>query len=65
MVKFKRAQPGHAELGGTKPIFDADDSAMLDFFAPASGSGASILRAYIGYHASNAGDFIKRDIVFT
>jgi hypothetical protein len=57
---FKRNDPGNPELmSGSKPMFDADDSALLDFFSPASGSGTSILRAYLGYHAPNAGDFIN------
>lgn len=41
-----------------KPMFDADDGALLDFLNPSSGSGPMMLRGYMGYHASNAGDFM-------
>jgi hypothetical protein len=42
-----------------KPLFEPDDLALLSFFAPAGGrSGPTILRAYLGYHDPNAGDFI-------
>jgi DNA helicase HerA-like ATPase len=40
-------------------VFDADDSALLEFLSPASGSGPMILRAYRSYHSPNAGDFIE------
>ena len=45
-------------MSTTKPMFDADDGALLDFLNPASGSGPMILRAYQTYHAPDAGDFI-------
>ena len=59
---FRKSDPTNALLtskGSGKPIFDADDIALLDFLNPASGSGPSILRAYIGYHAANANNFIS------
>lgn len=40
-----------------KPIFDADDYALLDFLFPKAGAGPSILRAYRNYHDANANDF--------
>lgn len=59
MAQFKRIEPNHAALlSNGKPMFDPDDSALLDFLSPSSGSGPSILRAYRNYHAPNAGDFI-------
>lgn len=42
-----------------KPLFDADDMAMLKFFNPSTGGGPIMLRPYIQYHDSNAGDFVK------
>lgn len=59
---FRKGDPNNAALISTgsssKPIFDADDIALLDFLNPASGSGPSILRAYINYHSASANDFI-------
>ncbi|HMH21155.1 MAG TPA: DUF87 domain-containing protein [Puia sp.] len=60
IAQFKRDDPNNAALmSGTKPMFDADDSALLDFLSPSSGSGPIILRAYLPYHAPDAGDFIN------
>lgn len=43
-----------------KPIFEADDRAILDFLFPKSGgAGPAILRAYHSYHDANATDFTK------
>ena len=42
-----------------KPLFDADDEAMLKFLAPTVGAGPSMLRAYLSYHSAQAGDFVK------
>jgi hypothetical protein len=59
MAQFRRDDPNNAALmSNNKPMFDADDGALLDFLSPASGAGPAILRAYKNYHASNAGDFI-------
>jgi len=59
IAQFRRADPSHATLSGKdKAAFDADDGALLDFLSPASGSGPTILRAYLGFHAPNAGDFV-------
>lgn len=41
------------------PLFDADDLALLSFLSPVSGSGPTILRAYLPYHDPAAGDFIN------
>jgi hypothetical protein len=60
IAEFKRNQPADPNLfNGSKPVFDADDGALLEFLHPAGGSGPIILRPYIGYHAPNAGDFIS------
>ncbi|MBT1689219.1 ATP-binding protein [Dawidia soli] len=59
MALFRRSDPTNQALqSGSKPMFDADDAAMLEFLVPASGSGTSILRPYERYHAPNAGNFI-------
>lgn len=42
-----------------KSLFDADDLALLGFLRPSSGSGPSILRAYMMYHHPQASGFIK------
>ncbi len=42
-----------------KPIFEADDCAILDFLFPKSGAGPVVLRAYRGYHDERAADFTK------
>jgi hypothetical protein len=61
LAQFRRDNPNDPSLvspGSGNPIFDADDSAMLEFLNPATGSGPTVLRAYRGYHAPNAGDFV-------
>ena len=61
IAEFKRNSPNDATLTSSsgKPVFDPDDSALLDFLSPASGSGPTILRAYKNYHSPRAGDFIE------
>ncbi|OMD83446.1 hypothetical protein BSK49_24485 [Paenibacillus odorifer] len=61
MAKFLRENPSHPELTSSsgKPMFDPDDQALLEFLAPNSGSGPSILRTYKEYHSPYAGDFIS------
>lgn len=61
IADFRRNNPNSNLLNSTgsgNAILDADDIAMLDFLNPSSGSGPTVLRAYIGYHAANAGDFL-------
>ena len=42
-----------------KSLFEPDDLALLNFLSPLGGrAGPAILRAYLQYHAPNAGDFI-------
>ena len=42
-----------------KPLFEPDEKALLDFFAPPPGrSGPSLIQAYRKYHHPQAGDFI-------
>jgi hypothetical protein len=43
-----------------KPLFDAEDSVLLDFLSPASGrAGPSVLMAFTDFHSHDAGDFIN------
>ena len=43
-----------------KPLFDAEDSVLLDFLSPASGrAGPSVLMAFTEFHSHDAGDFIN------
>lgn len=44
-----------------KPLFDADDVALLKFLAPVSsvGSGPAVLQKYRKYHDPAAGDFVE------
>lgn len=59
MSEFRRTSPNDPTLqSGSGPMFDADDAAMLEFLNPATGSGPTILRAYLAYHSPHAGDFI-------
>lgn len=60
MATFLRNDPNNAALVSPsgKPMFDPDDVALLEFLNPSTGSGPRILRAYISYHAANAGDFV-------
>lgn len=59
LAQFRRDYPNDASLmSSSKPMFDADDTALLDFLSPASGSGPTILRGYLNFHAPDAGDFI-------
>ncbi|WP_068614538.1 ATP-binding protein [Paenibacillus tuaregi] len=61
LAKFQRENPNHQALisSSGNSMFDSDDQALLDFFAPNSGSGPSILRTYRDYHSSIAGDFLN------
>ena len=60
MAQFRRENLNDRSLQSStgKAMFDADDAALLDFLSPASGSGPTILRGYMAYHAPDAGDFI-------
>lgn len=42
-----------------KPLFDADDLALLKFLSPQSGGGPQMLRGYKKYHDKNAGNFVE------
>lgn len=58
IAEYRRANPAVTTSSGN-PLFDADDTALLDFLNPTSGTGPAILRSYQDYHAPNAGDFIS------
>lgn len=61
--KFRRENrdsPLLLSKSSKKPIFDADDEALLEFFDPQPGrSGPSLLQPFRKYHDPNAGDFIN------
>lgn len=60
MAQFRRDDPNNSALmSGSKPMFDSDDVALLEFLSPNAGSGPTVLRAYKEYHSPNAGDFIE------
>lgn len=61
MAEFRRNDPNDPNLTSHsgKAVFDPDDSALLDFLSPATGSGPAILRAYVTYHSPDAGDFLE------
>jgi len=59
--EFRRnnlSSPLLISTSSNKPIFDADDIALLDFLSPISGAGPALLRNYLNYHSPDAGDFI-------
>jgi hypothetical protein len=59
LAEFRRNNPSDPVLmSGTKPMFDPDDIALLEFLSPNAGSGPVILRAYKEYHSPRAGDFM-------
>jgi hypothetical protein len=60
IAQFRREDSGNANLmSGNKPMFDADDVALLEFLNPPTGSsGPSLLRSYKPYHSQSAGDFV-------
>ncbi len=58
---FRQSNPTAPVLqssGG--PLFDADDTALLNFLNPSVGGGPRILRPYIIYHDSQAGNFVNQ-----
>jgi hypothetical protein len=58
IARFRRESPNDPNLAsGGRPVFDPDATAMLEFLSPSTGSGPAVLRAYLGYHAANAGNF--------
>jgi hypothetical protein len=56
---FRLENPKDKKLisSSKKPIFEADDCALLDFLFPKAGAGPIILRAYQNYHDRKATDF--------
>ena len=55
--RFRIDNPDHRVLTGNSPIFQPDDIALLGFLRPATGGGPRILRDFLQYHDSRAGDF--------
>jgi hypothetical protein len=58
MARFRREVPNDPNLTSSgRAVFDPDMAALLDFLNPATGTGPAVLRAYISYHAADAGNF--------
>ncbi len=57
---YRQQNPNAAILEQPSRLFDADDEALLDFLNPSVGGGPRILRPYMVYHDSQAGDFVKQ-----
>lgn len=45
-----------------RPLFDAEDRALLQFLKPRVGAGPIMLNSYTSYHDKNAGDVFKKII---
>jgi len=63
--RFRRENPNHQSLttSSGKPLFDADDVALLEFLEPRPGrSGTLLIQPYRIYHDPRAGDFINEII---
>jgi len=58
---FQREEPNHASLTSSsgKPLFEAEDKALLNFIASATGAGPTVLRPYHTLHSPHAGEFIS------
>ncbi|MDX9987254.1 helicase HerA domain-containing protein [Thiothrix unzii] len=59
---FIKEEPSHKALTSKsgKPIFDADDDALLKFLNPTTGGGpGGVLQKHRLYHDPSAGDFVK------
>lgn len=64
IAKFKNEDPDNQNLltgnrNSRKPIFDAEEKALLDFLSPKSGAGPILLSTYKKYHSADANDFVK------
>lgn len=61
--RFKKNNPSHASLttGNNNPVFDQEDTAILEFLEPNPGrSGFVILVRFRAYHDQSAGDYTSR-----
>jgi hypothetical protein len=58
IAAFKNKDPNNKKwISGGEAIFDAEMEALLNFFSPTTGSGPTVLRPYLIYHAADAGNF--------
>ncbi|MCL1825896.1 MAG: DUF87 domain-containing protein [Betaproteobacteria bacterium] len=65
IAQFRKDDPNNqALMSCNKPMFDADDAALLNFFSPVSGSGPVVLRSYLNYHSPKAGNFVAEILQF-
>jgi hypothetical protein len=60
IVDFKQSQPNSQLLQSSSggDLFEADDSALLDFLKPKLGGGTVVLRPFIAYHDPHASDVV-------
>lgn len=54
---FRQQNKNHAAF---QDLFEADDEALLEFFAPIIGGGPRILRPFMMYHDPRAGHFVQQ-----
>lgn len=60
--RFRRGNQNHRSLqtGSRDALFDADDTALLEFLEPPPGrSGIALIQPYRMYHDRKAGDFVN------
>lgn len=63
---YRKNNPNNAvfQTSSGKPLFDADDEALLGFFKPSLGGGPRILQPFRQYHDPQAGNFVKEILAF-
>jgi hypothetical protein len=59
---LNRISPIASTSGNGKPLFDADDTALLGFLKPTAGAGTKMIQRFKIYHDPKAGNFIE-DII--
>ena len=62
LADLNRQSPIMSTSGNGKPLFDADDVALLGFLKPAAGAGPKMIQRYRIYHDPKAGNFIEEII---
>lgn len=62
LTDLNRQSPIPSTSGNGKPLFDADDIALLGFLKPIAGAGAKMIQRFRIYHDPKAGNFIEEII---
>ncbi|MFC1715790.1 ATP-binding protein [Candidatus Poribacteria bacterium] len=60
--RFRRSNPNSSNLSSSSgnPVFDLDDTALLEFLEPPYGrSGVTLIQPFRIYHDHNAGNFVQ------